>query len=439
MKVIVVGAGLSGLAAAYRLKRTGCNVEVLEAADRPGGRCATLRRDGFIIDTGPEIVAGSYGHYLRLLEDVGLADQLVPSSPIIGSVRDGRVIDNDSSKPLRMAFTPLLSWRAKLRLFFGLRKVWKTASMLDAYSMADFPEYDDPLISAEQKALELFGTEAVDYLIDPLVRMIGGASPARISQLLMLGGLNSWSASLCNIRGGLDTVPAAVARELDVQYQARVTSVRETQDGVIVQYLDAAGSECELRADQCLLACQLDEASRLSPFVARLAAPYLAKLPFAKLIDVKLAYKAATRSRAFACQVPTKENRALLMYGLTHNKAPDRAPAGHSLFTLYTADEVFDEMAAKTDDELIFWARKQMEPLYPEIQGHFLFGHAGRYAKAGYRADPGYFQRTAELIAAIPKESRIQIGGDVFGGGSMEAAVLWGERAAANLRGQQHH
>jgi hypothetical protein len=74
-----------------------------------------------------------------------------------------------------------------------------------------------------------------------------------------------------------------------------------------------------------------------------------------------------------------------------------------------------------------------MEALYPEVKGHFLFGHAGRYARAGYRADPGYFIRTAEFMRRMPDDSPIQLGGDVFGAGSMEAAVLWGERAAEPL------
>ena len=42
MKFIVIGAGLSGLAAAYRFQQAGHEVEIVEAADRPGGRCATV-------------------------------------------------------------------------------------------------------------------------------------------------------------------------------------------------------------------------------------------------------------------------------------------------------------------------------------------------------------------------------------------------------------
>lgn len=433
MKVIVVGAGLSGLAAAYKLQQAGCEVTVLEAGDRPGGRCATFRRDGFLIDTGPEIIAGSYQRYLALAKAVGLESQLVYSSTVVGSVRDGRVVDNDTTRPLAMAFTPLLSWSAKLRLARGLRRVWSVASRLDAYGMADHAQHDDAGVTAQDKALELFGREVTDYLIDPLVRMIGGAGPSRISPLLMLGGLSSWSQPLMNLRGGLDTLPKAVAERVRVQYRAQVTHLEAGASGVVVRVRDAQGAEKALQADRCVIACRFDDALTFSPWLVETGGAYGARLQPARLIDIKLAYAAPTHSRAFACQVPTAESRELLMYALTHNKAPDRAPPGHSLFTLYTDDGVFDEMAPKTDDELIGWARRQMEALYPEVKGHFLFGHAGRYARAGYRADPGYFIRTAEFMRRVPHDSPIQVGGDVFGAGSMEAAVLWGERAAERL------
>jgi protoporphyrinogen/coproporphyrinogen III oxidase len=431
--IIIVGAGLSGLTAAFRLKQAGYQVQVLEAGNTPGGRCATIRRDGFIIDTGPEIVAGSYQSYLRLVNDVGLASLVTPSSPVVGTVRDGKVIDNDTTKLSAMAMTPLLSLKAKCRLMWGLLKVWGLVKTLDAYTMADHAQHDDFFVNADEKARKLFGDEATDYLIDPLVRMIGGSEPKRISQLMMLGGLNSWSASLCNIQGGLDLVPKAVARNLDVLYNARVSDVEETEKGVSIRYVDGNGDQHSLEADRCVLACQMDVAMEIAPSIESYCRTFLENMNFCKLIDIKVAYGAPTRSKAFACQVPSKESRELLMYGLTHNKVPDRAPANHSLFTLYTDDLAFDDLAEKSDDDLIAWAREEMEKLYPEIQGSYLFGYVNRYAKAGYRGEPGFFQRLSWLLEKMPKDSHIQLGGDVFGAGSMEAAVLWGERAAGRL------
>src|SRR5258706_518097 len=70
-KVIVVGGGLSGLAAAWRLERAGVATTVLEAGDRPGGRVRTERVGGYIVDTGPD--AATAGYEIRLTTGSGAA------------------------------------------------------------------------------------------------------------------------------------------------------------------------------------------------------------------------------------------------------------------------------------------------------------------------------------------------------------------------------
>ena len=107
--VVVVGAGLSGLAAAYRLQRAGVTVTVLESATGPGGRVQTERHGEYIIDTGPDALTAGYASYLGLVEDLGLGDRLVDTSAVIGVIRQGRVIDLDPAKLLRLPFTPALS------------------------------------------------------------------------------------------------------------------------------------------------------------------------------------------------------------------------------------------------------------------------------------------------------------------------------------------
>ena len=59
-RVIVIGSGLGGLAAAIRLRAMGHEVEVLEAMDQPGGRAAVFQQDGFSFDAGPTVVTASY-------------------------------------------------------------------------------------------------------------------------------------------------------------------------------------------------------------------------------------------------------------------------------------------------------------------------------------------------------------------------------------------
>src|ERR1700752_1166844 len=65
--VVVVGAGLSGLAAAYRLQQAGATVTVLESASGPGGRVQTERHGDYIVDTGPDALTAGYTSYLHLV------------------------------------------------------------------------------------------------------------------------------------------------------------------------------------------------------------------------------------------------------------------------------------------------------------------------------------------------------------------------------------
>jgi hypothetical protein len=56
-----------------------------------------------------------------------------------------------------------------------------------------------------------------------------------------------------------------------------------------------------------------------------------------------------------------------------------------------------------------------------------------RWPVAGYLATPGFWRQSRALLAAIPADGRVQLAGDLFGAGSMESAVRWGERAAERL------
>ncbi len=85
--VVVIGAGLSGLAAAYELERLGLDYAIIEVAGRVGGSIRTVRQDGFLLDGGPFAI-GEAGDW-SLLDDIGLAKATIPIGRGAFAFRDG--------------------------------------------------------------------------------------------------------------------------------------------------------------------------------------------------------------------------------------------------------------------------------------------------------------------------------------------------------------
>lgn len=427
---IVVGAGLSGLAAAWRLERAGVATTVLEAGDRPGGRVQTERVGGYVVDTGPDAATAGYDSWLELIDDLGLRERLTSPSPVMGIVRGGRIIDIDPTRPLRAARTPALSPWAKLRLGVGALRLGAQLRQVDSYALIESADLDDPTTDAERFSRRYFGREVTDYVIDPGVRLTTGSGAAEVSNISALGMLASWSGELVNLEGGFDSVPRGVAERLpDVRYGTRVTAVEDTPEGVIVR--DSDGNEHS--ADACVISAMYHVAREIWPRLDVLAPGFASALRDVQLVAVSLGYRRRPNTDAYAVLVPTRESRDAMLIFMQHNKAPDRAPEGHGLVTIYTDTRVTPHHLELSDERLEAWAGDVVERLCPELTGKRDLAVVTRWPKAGYLTTPGFWRRSRELLDALPRDGRVQLGGDLFGAGSMESAVRWGERAADRL------
>jgi protoporphyrinogen/coproporphyrinogen III oxidase len=432
--VVVVGAGLSGLAAAFRLQEGGATVTVLEAGRGPGGRVQTECHGGYIVDTGPDALTTGYSSYLQLVEDLGLADRLVDTSAVIGLVRNGRVIDLDPDRVLSLPFTPALSTLGKLRLVAGLVRLRKAIGGVDSYDMGRSATLDDPDVSAHDFALRYFGREVAEYLIDPMMRLTVGTGARDASSVNVLGALGAWSGGLRSLRGGLATVTNELASRLDVRYGATVTRVDESDSGVSVSYTDGGGTH-DVSAGSCVVTAMYHRAVEMWPSLLTASPSFADKLRNVKLISVSLGYRVPTTSKAYTVLVPTVEQPECLLIFLQHNKSADRAPRGHSLVTIYTDTAVTDRFLEYTDAELEAWAAGVVEGLCPELAGNRELSVVTRWPHAGYLADPGFWRRNSALRDSLPTRGPVQVAGDLFGAGSMESATRWGDHAARRILG----
>ncbi|HLF15456.1 MAG TPA: protoporphyrinogen oxidase, partial [Bacteroidota bacterium] len=167
-KVAIIGGGITGLTAAYLLKKKGVGVSLHDAQDRPGGVIRTTRREGFLAEHGPNSILLTSPLIMELVGDLGLGNRV--TAP--GDVAKNRFIVR-GRRPLRLPLspgtfltTPLFSLRAKLRL---LREPFIGRSPADAEeSLGDFVR-------------RRIGREFLEYAINPFVAGVYAGDPEMLS------------------------------------------------------------------------------------------------------------------------------------------------------------------------------------------------------------------------------------------------------------------
>jgi len=175
--VAVVGAGVSGLAAAYRLRKSGVNVTVFEAADRAGGKIRTNSEGGFLWDEGANTMTEGELEASRLIDDLGLQDrQQYPNSQHKRYiVKDGApaLIPSD---PISLMKSSVLSTKSKLALFLE-PFLYKKSNTRNSGKVSD-KHLSESVGSFFERH---FGREVVDYLIDPFVAGTSAGDPESLS------------------------------------------------------------------------------------------------------------------------------------------------------------------------------------------------------------------------------------------------------------------
>lgn len=214
--VVIVGAGITGLALAHELERRGRDFVVLEADDDPGGVIRSPRVEGRVLETGPQRTR-RVPQVDRLVDELGLEDELLEAPeelPLYVFVEgDLRRVPTTVSELLR---TDLLSWRGKLRMAVepltpGARK---------GESVADFVvrklgrEAHDRLVGPLYGGI--YGSDTRDMLMEhslgQALEQVGGRdrSLAWIAAKWMLGG--GAAPVPCSFRDGMQTLPGALHR-----------------------------------------------------------------------------------------------------------------------------------------------------------------------------------------------------------------------------------
>lgn len=244
MTVGIVGAGITGLALAHNLGRTGTEYVVLEADDEPGGVIRSGRVDGYLLEWGPQRLRRT-GPVDELITDLGLKDEVIEAGDTELFVYANGDLRRAPFTVEEFGHTDLLSWRGKL-------------DVLEEPQTAPA----DPEETAAEMFTRKFGEEAYKNLIGPLFGGTYGSLPERMPVKHSLSGVlrmeetygdlltpvlkramaSGSSAPAMSFEEGVQRLPEALydAHRGNVHLETAVTGIREKGDGFILETDDGS-------------------------------------------------------------------------------------------------------------------------------------------------------------------------------------------------------
>jgi len=445
---IVVGAGVSGLACAYALRKAGVDAQVLEASPRAGGVIASVVCDGFLLELGPQSFSGTA--VLRsLCTELGIADQLVqaPAGAPRYVLIDG-TLRAVPLNPAAMLTSSLLSAKTK----------WRIAR--DAFGTTRAPQEDESIATFVRRK---FGEELLDRLVAPFVSGIYAGDAERISlraafpQLYeaeesagsVIRGMMRAAKSrkgprerptLLSFRGGNETLVRALAEKLGSRLHLGAEALRvvvRREAGAIkfeVKFREG-GSEQIVVVERLVLAAPADVAGALLRDVNAAFEPVLGGIEYAPVAVVSLGYRREDVGHSldgFGFLAPRSSGLRVLGSVWNSSLFPERAPAGHVLLTGFVGGATDPAAAELSTGDLAALVHREVAPIL-QIRSSPVFSHAQIYRRALPQYNIGHVERLAGLEKLQGDVPGLFLAGNYFRGPAIGNCVEVGMATAQAL------
>lgn len=453
-KIVVVGGGLSGLAAAFRIRERipRADLIVLESASRPGGNVWTEYERGFTIELGPNGFLDSKPSTMALCRSLGLREQLIAASEGSRKNRylflDGRLHRLPGS-PWALVRTPLLSVGAKFKLFTEpFRR--RPRSVPADESIAQF-------------ATRRFGSEVANTFIDALVTGIHGGDPAMLSVEAAFPRLPRFERETGSvIRGflraakekrqaaqragepapgpqrmwsfpaGLRTLIEALANSVPLRTSVRVRRI-ETLDG---RWRVCGEGNDAWTADAVVLTCPAYRQAELLGDIDPVLAQEIAGIAYTPIVVAVIGYRredVPADLDGFGYIAPQRTRRDVLGVQWCSSIFPGRAPDGCVTWRVLCGGVNRSDVITWDDATLLRNVHNEMK-VAMQVRGEMVFHKIVRWPHAIPQYAIGHRDRVERIEAARMKHRGLILGGNAYQGIAMNDCTEQAERIADELQ-----
>jgi oxygen-dependent protoporphyrinogen oxidase len=433
-RIAIIGGGIAGLSAAYYLEKArqaGAALQwtLFEKSDRLGGVIRTERRDGFVLEAGPDSFLTAKPEAARLCQELDIGDQLISSNDAERKTYilvKGKLVaipqGLEFMVPTRvwpMITTPLFSFTTKLRmaaeLFSAARK------NAGDESVGDFVRRH-------------FGQEMVDRAAEPLLAGVYGGNAEHLSIRAVLprfaemerehGSLvratlkakaqaRSKAAGegkpsgkpqplFTSLKNGMQQMVAALVAALPQ------SSLRLQQQNLLVQPVNddwqIASAGISEKFQEVLLAVPAPAAPGLLRQFHPALIEGLARIPYTSSVAVALAYDQADLPPGHGFLVPKSEGRKMMACTFVHKKFPHRAPEGKKMLRCFFSSSRMPDLLSYSDEALQQIAGEELREILG-LNAEPEFARTFCWERAMAQYETGHLDRVAEMekiLAGIP-------------------------------------
>ncbi len=425
MRIGVIGGGISGLAAAYRLRRAGHDAVVLEADARVGGKIRSERSDGWLVEHGPNGFLDSRLAMVRLARDVGLSTRLHPADASAERrylFVDGALKAIPQSPPAFLR-SDVLSLGGRLRMLreplipprkaFGDESVHRFASRRVGPEAAE--KLIDPLVTGIYAGdVERLSLPAAFPRLRALEEQHGGLVRGMLAKMFGKlrgeapgsGGPGGPGGHLTSFPDGMGEVIGALVACMDeaaVQPGRPVQRIERVGEGPGRWRLHAPGGE-PLDVDGVVLSTPAPAAAKLLAGLAPAAVRPLSDIPYAPAAVVALGYRVIDLPRpldGFGFLIPSREGRDVLGVLWSSTIFRGRAPGGHALLRCVVGGRRRPDLLALDDDALLGAVRADLAKMLGGNLPRPAFQRLVRWPQAIPQYELGHLDRKAAVEAAV--------------------------------------
>lgn len=478
---IVIGAGISGLVCAYRLKALGVDVVLLEKSPRVGGVIQTERVGDFLIERGPNSSQGTE-ELVDLVEELGITGDLAEGDPKAPAY----VYFNGRLHPVPAGAGPFI--KSRLLSFAGKLRIFK-----EPFVPARRAESEESVASFARRRI---GREAAELLVAPFVSGIyagdaeqlsvqaafpklanletgyGGlfrgtfakareARRARKSASAVLDKAAPTRRRLCSFKKGMAFLPNTIAARLGEDLITECEELRIADCGLRIEESSPRhvpntpqsamgnpqstafsidykrkGELHQLTCDKLIIATPARVAGALVVSLSVQLSSLLNEIEYPPLAIVSLAYdESAVRTPldGFGFLVPPSEQMNILGCVWNTSLFEDRAPNGKALVTLFMGGARNPAAASLADDDLVSIAHRELQRVLG-ISGEPQVVAITRYERSIPQYNLGHFSRVQQIESLLLELPGLRLIGNYLHGVSTGDCIKEADRVAREVR-----